>query len=80
MIRKAIFREAKASVSACFQPERFSLAKVALLQGFFGNCGPSLDVEQGEVIDHAEKLSPQEQCATAFGFVTLNPPFWRSSL
>src|ERR1041385_3366478 len=26
------------------------------------------------------KLSPQEQCATAFGFVTLNPPFCRSSL
>src|SRR2546423_1230166 len=26
------------------------------------------------------KLSPQEQCATAFGFVTLKPPFCRSSL
>src|SRR5438309_10535924 len=33
-----------------------------------------------EIISHAAKLSPQEQCATAFGFVTLNPPFWRSSL
>src|SRR5215469_9107741 len=22
------------------------------------------------------KLSPHEQCATAFGFVTLKPPFW----
>jgi len=40
----------------------------------------ALDAEQGEVIDHAENLSPQEQCATAFGFVTLNPPFCRSSL
>src|SRR4029453_9304767 len=28
----------------------------------------------------AEKLSPHEQCATAFGFVTLKPPFCRSSL
>ena len=28
----------------------------------------------------AEKLSPQEQWATALGLVTLNPPFWRSSL
>src|ERR1700748_98077 len=36
--------------------------------------------EQREIIRHAAKLSPQEQCATAFGFVTLNPPFWRSSL
>src|SRR5438445_4331968 len=30
--------------------------------------------------DHAAKLSPQEQCATAFGLVTLKPPFCRSSL
>src|SRR3954467_12845979 len=37
-------------------------------------------VEKREIIRHAAKLSPQEQCATAFGFVTLNPPFWRSSL
>src|SRR5471030_1816998 len=37
-------------------------------------------IEQSEIIDHAAKLSPQEQCATAFGFVTLNPPFCRSSL
>src|SRR5438046_9730631 len=37
-------------------------------------------LEQREVIRHAAKLSPQEQCATAFGFVTLNPPFCRSSL
>src|SRR5271155_2056062 len=29
---------------------------------------------------HAEKLSPHEQCATAFGFVTLKPPFCKSSL
>src|SRR3954467_7202864 len=37
-------------------------------------------VEEREIIRHAAKLSPQEQCATAFGFVTLNPPFCRSSL
>src|SRR4051794_14135903 len=37
-------------------------------------------VEQREIIGHAAKLSPQEQCATAFGFVTLKPPFCRSSL
>src|SRR5882762_9657798 len=36
--------------------------------------------QQREVIRHAAKLSPQEQCATAFGLVTLNPPFCRSSL
>ena len=29
---------------------------------------------------HTAKLSPHEQCATAFGLVTLNPPFCRSSL
>src|SRR3954462_2413924 len=37
-------------------------------------------LEEREIIRHAAKLSPQEQCATALGFVTLNPPFWRSSL
>src|SRR5471032_1380425 len=37
-------------------------------------------MEQSEVIGHAEKLSPQEQCATAFGLVTLKPPFCKSSL
>src|SRR5437868_15130129 len=31
-------------------------------------------IKKREIIDHAAKLSPQEQCATAFGFVTLNPP------
>src|SRR5437588_9446972 len=31
-------------------------------------------------LGQAAKLSPQEQCATAFGLVTLNPPFCRSSL
>ena len=36
--------------------------------------------EFGKMVTHAEKLSPQEQWATALGFVTLNPPFWRSSL
>src|SRR6267378_8107908 len=31
-------------------------------------------------VNQAAKLSPQEQCATAFGLVTLKPPFCRSSL
>ena len=34
----------------------------------------------GRLDCYAEKLSPHEQCATAFGFVTLNPPFCKSSL
>ena len=38
------------------------------------------EAEFGKMVTHAEKLSPQEQWATALGFVTLNPPFWRSSL
>ena len=38
------------------------------------------DSEFRKVVVHAEKLSPQEQWATAFGFVTLNPPFCKSSL
>ena len=42
-------------------------------------CSPS-ETEFGKMVTHAEKLSPQEQWATALGFVTLNPPFWRSSL
>ena len=42
-------------------------------------CG-SRQTEFGEVVAHAEKLSPQEQWATALGFVTLKPPFCRSSL
>jgi hypothetical protein len=41
---------------------------------------PAREVEDGEEVGHAEKLSPQEQWATAFGLVTLKPPFWRSSL
>src|SRR5205814_8702273 len=31
-------------------------------------------------VNQAAKLSPHEQCATAFGLVTLKPPFCRSSL
>src|SRR5438046_811291 len=31
-------------------------------------------------VDQAAKLSPQEQWATAFGLVTLKPPFCKSSL
>jgi hypothetical protein len=37
-------------------------------------------VENSKVIGHAAKLSPQEQWATAFGLVTLKPPFCKSSL
>src|SRR5438067_10739797 len=37
-------------------------------------------LQQRKVIGHAAKLSPQEQCATALGLVTLKPPFCRSSL
>ena len=51
-----------------------------LLQRFEIQPGAARLIEQREVIGHAAKLSPQEQCATAFGFVTLKPPFCRSSL
>jgi len=37
------------------------------------------DAEDGEVVRHAEKLSPQEQWASAFGLLTLKPPFCKSS-
>src|SRR3984893_6140706 len=37
-------------------------------------------LQLSKVIGHAAKLSPQEQCATAFGLVTLKPPFYKSSL
>lgn len=54
--------------------------QIAFLEiGIVGN-GPGVDAEQGKSVRHAEKLSPHEQCATALGFVTLNPPFCRSSL
>ena len=33
-----------------------------------------------KLYSYAAKLSPHEQCEVAFGFVTLNPPFCRSSL
>src|ERR1051325_3939264 len=35
---------------------------------------------KGGIRSHTAKLSPHEQCATAFGLVTLNPPFCKSSL
>ena len=54
--------------------------EIFFLQLFRIEPGPSRFIEEREVIGHAEKLSPQEQCATAFGFVTLKPPFCRSSL
>src|SRR6476620_2720877 len=66
--------------SSRIRMKQFTLAKISSLHGFFSDRRTPLDIEEGEVIIHAEKLSPQEQCATAFGFVTLNPPFWRSSL
>src|SRR5438876_3793735 len=66
--------------SSRIQTERFTFVEICSLDSFFGDRGPPLDTKEREIINHAEKLSPQEQCATAFGFVTLNPPFWRSSL
>lgn len=62
---------------------RMSLQALAVenfLQRFRIEPGPARLFEKREVIGHAEKLSPQEQCATAFGLVTLKPPFCRSSL
>ena len=56
------------------------LPMVRLLQLVRIEPGRARLIEKSEVIDHAAKLSPQEQWATAFGFVTLNPPFCRSSL
>ena len=61
--------------SSRIRMERFTFAELSSLDGFFSDRGPPLEIKEGEVINHAEKLSPQEQCATAFGFVTLNPPF-----
>ena len=54
--------------------------EIFFLQLFRIEPGPSRFTEEREVVGHAEKLSPQEQCATAFGLVTLKPPFCRSSL
>src|SRR5437016_14646480 len=39
-----------------------------------------LNSVQSRLFLYAAKLSPQEQCEVAFGLVTLNPPFCRSSL
>src|SRR6185312_134776 len=60
---------------------RFARAgEIFLLQPERVEPGSPRFAEEREVIGHAEKLSPQEQCATAFGLVTLKPPFCRSSL
>src|SRR6202011_5257348 len=53
---------------------------IFLLQLLSIQPGFSRLLQQSEVIGHAAKLSPQEQCATALGLVTLKPPFCRSSL
>src|SRR5215831_2583836 len=58
----------------------FTFAEIELAQGLEIDQRPPLESEKGKVIGHAEKLSPHEQWATAFGFVTLNPPFCKSSL
>ena len=72
---------------ACAGPARLSvrvrqqgLLMIGVLQLIRIEPGCAWLIEKSEVIDHAAKLSPQEQWATAFGFVTLNPPFCRSSL
>jgi hypothetical protein len=41
--------------------ELLTLSEVGFLQIIIVNCGTPLDSEHGEIIDHAEKLSPQEQ-------------------
>lgn len=56
------------------------LAEVSLLEIGFVQEGTTSQAEDGKIVGHAEKLSPQEQWATALGFDTLKPPFWRSSL
>src|ERR1017187_5962415 len=58
----------------------FSELVIFFLQLFRIEPRPARLLQEREVIDHAAKLSPQEQCATAFGLVTLKPPFCRSSL
>ena len=74
--RESVFRTGPCRIGMLFK--RFPV------KNFFDRSwiepGHSRLLEQAEIIRHAAKLSPQEQCATAFGFVTLNPPFWRSSL
>ena len=54
MIRNAILRES--FLIGLAQTEQFSLAKVGILQEFFGDCGPPLDLEEGEVIGHARNF------------------------
>ena len=44
-----------------------------------GGCSGKTQRGKG-VHAQAAKLSPQEQVTTAFGFFTLKPPLWRSSL
>lgn len=87
--RRGFFQNASRRVetgSAVFIALRFiwvalSYEQVVTRFNLFGldPCRAS-QAEFGEMVTHAEKLSPQEQWATALGFVTLNPPFWRSSL
>ena len=48
---------------------------VARVNGLRLDRGSPRKPELREGVCHAEKLSPQEQWATAFGLVTLNPPF-----
>lgn len=57
-----------------------SKAQVVFLQNLFIETRTPWQPEHGKIIRHAEKLSPQEQWATAFGLVTLKPPFCKSSL
>jgi len=52
--RKVIF-------SGAIRVKRLAFSKVSLLQRILVDCGTPFDPEQGEIICHAEKLSPQEQ-------------------
>jgi hypothetical protein len=48
--------------------------KEPLLQQLSAKPWPPRHPEQGEMVGHALKLSPQEQLVAALGFFTLNPP------
>ena len=66
-------RVAGMRVSIGMRMERFVVKRLLHLIGV--EPGAPRLIEKGEIICHAAKLSPQEQCATALGLVTLKPPF-----
>ena len=58
----------------------FTFTEIELAQRIEIDQRPPLEPEKSKIIGRAEKLSPHEQWATAFGLVTLKPPFCKSSL